>query len=238
MNSYLLNLVKLQDSYCILNENRKKLCELKKFIILKQIKKEFNTCKDKYVEIKNQLSDVKNKHDEIDKQMNLKKKEIEEKKYILYNDLGSNIKLIEKVQKEISRLEEEALHIEQAFENLIEEENSINECNDELKKRMAKLKNDFDFEKSSVSEKINEVNDNIVNAENTIKKIEEMLPEEWLNLYVNLKKTKSEPIAEVENNICTGCKIGVSAIVASKLKKGNEIVYCDNCGRILFLRDK
>ncbi len=42
-------------------------------------------------------------------------------------------------------------------------------------------------------------------------------------------------VAEVLNNQCTACHVTVTSSGMQLLRKGDEIVHCDNCGRILVL---
>ena len=40
-------------------------------------------------------------------------------------------------------------------------------------------------------------------------------------------------VARLNHEVCEGCKMKVSAITLDRIFKGEDIVYCDNCGRIL-----
>jgi predicted nucleic acid-binding Zn-ribbon protein len=40
-------------------------------------------------------------------------------------------------------------------------------------------------------------------------------------------------VAEVRNNQCTACRVTVTSSGMQVLRKGDEIVRCENCGRIL-----
>ena len=42
-------------------------------------------------------------------------------------------------------------------------------------------------------------------------------------------------VAEVERNQCMACRVTVTSSGMQVLRKGDEIVHCDNCGRILVL---
>lgn len=45
----------------------------------------------------------------------------------------------------------------------------------------------------------------------------------------------SPAVAEVLNNQCTACRVTVTSSGMQLLRKGDEIVHCENCGRILVL---
>ena len=42
-------------------------------------------------------------------------------------------------------------------------------------------------------------------------------------------------VAEVRNNQCTACRVTVTSRGLQMLRQGDEIVNCENCGRILVL---
>jgi predicted nucleic acid-binding Zn-ribbon protein len=42
-------------------------------------------------------------------------------------------------------------------------------------------------------------------------------------------------VAEVRNNQCTACRVTVTSRGMQMLRQGDEIVHCENCGRILVL---
>lgn len=54
------------------------------------------------------------------------------------------------------------------------------------------------------------------------------------NKYQDLKKIFNDPLARVEKSICLGCRMGIPFNHLRLLKQGEELVYCSNCGRLLF----
>ncbi|MCL6447341.1 MAG: hypothetical protein K6U04_04200 [Armatimonadetes bacterium] len=52
--------------------------------------------------------------------------------------------------------------------------------------------------------------------------------------YVEMKKKIADPLARVEKGACTGCRVGLSFNDLRALKQGGTLVYCQNCGRMLF----
>lgn len=43
------------------------------------------------------------------------------------------------------------------------------------------------------------------------------------------------PVAEVDHNQCLACRVTVTSSGMQVLRKGDEVVHCDNCGRILVI---
>ena len=57
---------------------------------------------------------------------------------------------------------------------------------------------------------------------------------EAIEFYDKLKKQKGTAMAKVEQGICHGCRISLSAAELQQVR-GGSLVQCSNCGRILFL---
>jgi predicted nucleic acid-binding Zn-ribbon protein len=47
---------------------------------------------------------------------------------------------------------------------------------------------------------------------------------------------RGQALAEVRNGICTACRMKVRPKVFSDVRKGDQLITCENCGRILFYR--
>jgi hypothetical protein len=43
----------------------------------------------------------------------------------------------------------------------------------------------------------------------------------------------SRPLARVDKQVCSGCRVGISATVMREIKKGDRLIQCESCGRIL-----
>jgi len=55
-----------------------------------------------------------------------------------------------------------------------------------------------------------------------------------VELYQQLKKQKDTAVAKVEQGICRGCRISLSASEVQRVR-GGDLTQCSSCGRILFL---
>ncbi len=53
------------------------------------------------------------------------------------------------------------------------------------------------------------------------------------NAYLRVRVTP--PVAEMDHNQCQACHVTVTSSGMQALRKGEEIVHCDNCGRILVI---
>ena len=59
------------------------------------------------------------------------------------------------------------------------------------------------------------------------------VPPAMQNAYLRLRVHPA--VAEVDHNQCLACHVTVTSSGMQALRKGEEVVYCDNCGRILVI---
>jgi predicted nucleic acid-binding Zn-ribbon protein len=69
------------------------------------------------------------------------------------------------------------------------------------------------------------------------KHIAESVPERLLAMYERVARIRrGQALSEVRDSTCTACRMRVRPKVASDVRKGDELITCDNCARILFYR--
>lgn len=60
-----------------------------------------------------------------------------------------------------------------------------------------------------------------------------------LRTYERMRQTRVKPnaVVPVVNGVCQGCYMVVTKSVIIELKRSDELILCEHCGRILFLSD-
>jgi len=64
-------------------------------------------------------------------------------------------------------------------------------------------------------------------------KWEQELDEKILSAYYHVAEYKQRPIVEVKHKACTGCFMLLTQNKINEWRRGKDLVYCDECGRIL-----
>lgn len=116
---------------------------------------------------------------------------------------------------------------------LMEEIEDLEEDLKIIKKTLLDIKSEHKEQLIKFKELENDLNKSIEIENNNINNIEKLIDVGLLNKYKLIRKNKGTGVAEVIDNICSGCNISVSTYILGRLKKDEEIIHCELCGRIL-----
>lgn len=235
MKKVLKKLVELQQNYEIFYENNKFLRDKVYIHSLKKLKNNFKIIKDEYMSKKQLIEENVKKSTKLSEDINSNKKEIEATEDKLYAHCGSNLKLIDKYEKQIKDQKIAIKTMEDKYFELVEKEDMLKKEKENLKEKLTNLKEEFDTYKKDAARKIEEAKKNIEEAKKKIDVLQNEIPKDVLEKYNLIRKAKRRPVVPVKDKVCCGCKLELSMITLDKIKKRNEIVYCDNCGRIIYL---
>ncbi len=117
---------------------------------------------------------------------------------------------------------------------------------DKLKDEIEKEKELVHQEEQRYLQQKKEVEENIRSIEQRIKELhkqrEELIPQinpSFLSRYERILVNKEGlAIVPVEGQACGGCYMNVPAQVINEIKKYEELVYCEICARILYLKER
>lgn len=72
------------------------------------------------------------------------------------------------------------------------------------------------------------------------KKLASHMPKHLFSNYERLSKLgRGQALAEVRSNgICAACRVRVRPKIFSDVRKGDQLIICENCGRILYFRNE
>jgi uncharacterized protein len=132
-------------------------------------------------------------------------------------------------RKQISALETQIL---EQLESLEQAEAALNERADEIASlnsdREARLKA-FDDESVTIGERL-------VTARKERDEVFANLPKAMSGMYARIKARIRDgvAVAEARNRSCTACFMSLRPQVMAEIRRGEEVITCDNCGRILY----
>ena len=139
---------------------------------------------------------------------------------------------IEKVKREKSLLEDENLALMEAIEELSPRIKT-------KEKNLEEERNKLFSEKKNYEVTLNQAQENLalfLKERNDIAgKIDKVLLAEYQKFY----RSKADfGIVAMKDGVCQGCHMTVSAQLANKIRKNEQIIRCENCARILYCEEK
>lgn len=205
---------------------------------LKKAKQEFNVEKGKFKNKYDEIVKTREKYQTVNVNISNSKKELEEIKFELYNNAGSDLKLIDSLQKKLETKQEIVKLLDSESLQLLEREEKLCLEKESLRSKLSQLKKKFYEYKEEENKKINGGKKELEKAENNIKKIEKTVPADILKIFNDICSFKGMGAAELKNGICSGCRVKVSSMTVDSVNREEKMVYCDNCGRIIYCNEK
>jgi predicted nucleic acid-binding Zn-ribbon protein len=100
--------------------------------------------------------------------------------------------------------------------------------------KAGKAKKEYDETRAVCEKEVEESKELREKAKAEIKSREMNIPPELVARYKQVKLNHAVPMARVENNQCSGCNMSLPTSVIKKISTSNDLVECENCGRILY----
>lgn len=135
---------------------------------------------------------------------------------------------VQKVLDNLSRYEQELQKMRKDAEIKDRQQKEIRVRAAKTKIEYDQLKQDYDKEFKADSTKLQAMRNDI---ESEAAKVDPKM----LEHYRSIKQHVTPPMAKLIDNQCSGCFVSPSNATLLKLKDGNSIVECDNCGRIIYI---
>ncbi len=153
----------------------------------------------------------------------------------LYGGKTTSVKELEQMQRRMDSLAEEKKMLEDRAIELME---SIEELEVSLAEKIKQIEHEdseLDRIKKNLAEDLSKFKSHLEDMEAERIKLVESVDRKYLGKYEMLReKNQGRALALVENNMCTGCRVFISAALQGNLYNPDTMVYCENCGRMLY----
>jgi predicted nucleic acid-binding Zn-ribbon protein len=139
------------------------------------------------------------------------------------------IREADSARKQISALETQIL---EQLEVLEQAEAALNERADEI----SSLNSDRDARLKAFDDETGTIGDRLAVARKEREEVFANLPKQMSNMYARIKARIRDgvAVAEARNRSCTACFMSLRPQVMAEIRRGEEVLTCDNCGRILY----
>ncbi|MAG14203.1 MAG: nucleic acid-binding protein [Spirochaetales bacterium] len=174
------------------------------------------------IRLRHRLAEAEQQRETYEKQMDLIKTQREYE--ALDKEIRDATEKEQQLRKEILREEKEQDEIAHTIER---EESMIQQQEEELEVEQKKIKDESEEKKKALEALRNEEG-----------KITPDLDGEILFKFERIIKSKAGiGIVPVKSAVCTGCHMRLPAQFENDVRKGEEILFCPYCSRILFFED-
>jgi predicted nucleic acid-binding Zn-ribbon protein len=132
-------------------------------------------------------------------------------------------------RKQISNLETQIL---EQLEQLEQAEAALKERADEI----ASLNSDREARLKAFDEESGTLGERLINARKERDEVFANLPKQMSGMYTRIKTRIRDgvAVAEARNRSCSACFMSLRPQVMAEIRRGEEVITCDNCGRILY----
>jgi predicted nucleic acid-binding Zn-ribbon protein len=132
-------------------------------------------------------------------------------------------------RKQISALETQIL---EQMETLEQAEAALNERADEI----ATLNSDREARLQAFDEETQHQSELLAKQRIEREQVFANLPSSMSGMYARIKARIRDgvAVAEARNRSCTACFMSLRPQVMAEIRRGQEVITCDNCGRILY----
>ena len=108
----------------------------------------------------------------------------------------------------------------------------------DVRNKLVVGKKEFDELKEKHDKELADAAGELERLRSMVKQKEPGIPHDLLEQYKKVKRTSVNPVARVKDNQCGGCNMSIPSLMLSKLRSGEGMMQCDNCGRILYYAEQ
>jgi len=137
--------------------------------------------------------------------------------------------------REIDNLEKVTRNGEEEKVSVMEELARQEETLAEVKKTLGDLQKEITQKKKQINQRLQSSKERLKILQNLRGEAEEVIPKPILSRYHFIRSRLSQPVVvAVDQGICKGCNISIPPQTFNVLQKGEQILSCPNCHRIIF----
>lgn len=196
---------------------------------LKEIERDLSGKKEELKQTKKQKRGKEKRIDEIDSLLH----KHEEEKYRIKSQSE-----FEALDREMDTLQKEKVKEEDALLELMEKEDSLINLLPSLEKEMSEEKKELIKEKENLERDIKGIDQKEEKFKEKREKLTDQISKFHFGQYEQLRKMKDGlAVVVTKDGFCGGCNTEISSSIMGQVKR-REIVYCENCSRIVYTLKK
>lgn len=170
--------------------------------------------------------DNENEIADLNEKINTQEKEL--------NSGRNTPKELQNLQIVIDGLKSRRSEVESRGIEIIEQLDGANRTLETSRTNTARLESEWQSFRLELSKNLEDLRARLGTLQEKQHRLVALIPHDAIAHYNTVKKQKGLAIAKIEQGICRGCRIQLPAREIQQAR-GNRIVQCSSCGRILFM---
>lgn len=146
------------------------------------------------------------------------------------------LEAIEKQAQAVQKVTDALTRYEHELQKMRKDADARDRQQKEIRVRAAKTKMEYDALKKDYDVEFKRDSEQLTAMKAKVEESSRAVEPELLAKYKEIKQHIQPPMSKLINDQCSGCFMSLPSATLSRVK-GNEIVICDNCGRILYNED-
>lgn len=184
-------------------------------------------------ELNEKIAQIVGQRDQLDRDIEDAGLKIKKSKNKLM--MVSNSKEHQAMMREIDNLEKMNRNREEEKVSVMEEIARQQESLSEVQKELADLQQEISQKKKQINQKLQSSKERLKALQGQRGEAEEVIPKPILSRYQFIRARLSQPVVvSVDQGICKGCNISIPPQTYNVLQKGEQILSCPNCHRIIY----
>lgn len=207
------------------SEKRQTLLKQRNFILDQQ--NNMKKLEGEVAAMADRLEAVRDESERLQKQLSALSEELESNPPQSAEEAEERIAPVQKLADTLARYEQELSKMRKDAENRDRQQRDIRVRAARTKAEYDQLKAEYDVEFKRDTAELKKMREN---TEREAAKLDAQMIER----YRAIKQHCTPPMAKLINGQCSGCFMSLPSATLLKLKDGNELILCDNCGRIIY----
>ena len=152
----------------------------------------------------------------------------------LYSGEVTNPKELQDMQMELEALTRRRSALDDELQRLVSERDEFQSKAEDADARCSQARAERELESKELTEEKQSLTDDVSQMLARRKTSVAAIPQQAFQTYNSLRAAKSNrPVAVLRDNACTICGIEQNYIVITAISRGDDLVHCQSCGRIL-----
>ena len=144
-----------------------------------------------------------------------------------------NPRELQDLQADVNMLKRQRGHEEDALLEVMVELDTARGQRDASAKELESLKTSWEAEQRSLTEEQQRLQAETADLERRRADAVGRIPPSEVALYERVRRNHVGPVAQMHNNACNACRVGVPMRTAQEVRTSSAPVRCPHCGRIL-----